>query len=259
MTSFAPVEGNLRECFRALAGDRTNGDVRRLNGVEVLSLGVRFPMFNAAFLAFPVEDVADLERRITNAEVHFGARGVEWAFWMCDGMVPDAVNRRADRIFGARGMTAATQMPGMILPALAPPGRRMPSCEVREVADDATLADFREIGSRCFRVPDEWFAEVFDESTKNRAPFRAWVGYAAGKPAVTAATVAACGALGFYNVATAPEFRRLGYAEAVMRECIDRERGLEAMPLVLQSTASGLGLYRALGFRTVTRFRVWVS
>lgn len=258
MTEFAPVDGNLRACFRALAAKRSGAELRTLGGVEVIALGVRFPMFNAAFLAYPVEDEADLRKRLTQAEVHFATRGIEWAFWLCDGMLPEPVERRAERIFSAQGMTPATQMPGMIRQGLDAPQRTMPLSEVREVTDAATLADFRAIGARSFRVPEGWFAEVFDENTKARAPFRAWVGYAQGKPAVTAATVTACGSLGFYNVATAPEDRRRGYAEAVMRECIERERA-GALPIVLQSTAAGLGLYRGLGFRTVTRFRVWVS
>lgn len=260
MTDFDLVESNLRACFRALGTAREHAEMRRIGGIEVLSLGVQFQMFNAAFLAFPVRDEADFERRIATAAVHFGARGMEWSLWLCDGLLPEAVALRAQRILSRRGLTQATQMPGMIAVALQPAVRDLPACEVKDVESGRVLEDFCTIGSRSFRVPPDWFAEVFDAHTTERAPFRAWVGYAEKKPIATAATVMGGGALGIYNVATVNDDRRKGYAEAIVREIVARETGRHGkLPLVLQSTASGLSLYERMGFETVTRFRVWVS
>ena len=251
---------NLRECFRALAGRRERAENRNIGGVEIVSLGVRFQMFNAAFLASPVADEADLQRRIAAASVHFQARGSDWALWLCDGLLPGPVNQRAPRILSRQGLRLATQMPGMVAPNLDPPVRALPDCVVRAVESDAVLADFCEIGSQCFRVQRDWFNEVFDGATRQREPFRGWVGYAGPKPVATAATVRGSGVLGVYNVATLPQFRKIGYAEALMRQCLAREATENGtVPLVLQSTASGLSLYERMGFEAVTRFRVWVS
>jgi ribosomal protein S18 acetylase RimI-like enzyme len=260
VAEFATVERNLRECFRALAAHRQNAEIRWLGGVELLSLGVRFQMFNAAFLASPVRNENDLDRRIAEAAVHFGARGMEWSFWLCDGFLPEEVSRHAQKIFARRGLTLATQMPGMLTTRLGAPDRALPRCEIRAVNGKATLQDFREIGSQCFRVPLDWFQEVFDTRTSVREPFRAWVGYAEGKPIATAATLLDGEAIGIYNVATIPEFRSLGYAEALMREALALEVPRAAgLPIVLQSTLQGLRLYRRMGFEAATRFRVWVS
>jgi GNAT superfamily N-acetyltransferase len=260
VTDFGPVDGNLRACFRALASCRDGAETRCMAGIQVLSLGVRFQMFNAAFLAGAVEDEADFERRISSAQVHFGARGLAWSFWLCDGLLPAAVSRRAQRLFDGHGLRVASQMPGMIAARLAPPARSLPAAEIRPVENrGASLDHFREIGAQCFRVPREWFEEVFDARTTARDPFRAWVGYTDGKPVVTAATVTAGDSIGIYNIATLPDFRGRGYAEWIVREAIAREaQGLNS-PIVLQSTEVGLALYARMGFRTVTRFRVWVS
>jgi ribosomal protein S18 acetylase RimI-like enzyme len=148
----------------------------------------------------------------------------------------------------------------MIVQRLETPRRAFPTAEIRMVENgDLSLDHFRDIGAECFRVPREWFEEVFDSRTIERDPFRAWVGYSDGKPVVTAATVKASGAIGIYNVATVPDFRGRGYAEWLMREAIAREAADAELPLVLQSTAIGIELYARLGFRSVTRFRVWVS
>lgn len=260
VTDFGKVDANLQACFRALAIGRENAEIRSFGGIHILSLGVRFQMFNAAYLASPVRDENDFELRTAAAAVHFGARGVEWSLWLCDSLLPETVNRRAQRILLRQGLTLATQMPGMIATELLPATRPLPECEMRAVDSTLVLSDFRIVGSRCFQVPQAWFDEVFDGGTLERIPFRAWVGYVDGRPIATAATVAVEGVLGIYNVATLPDFRGAGYAEAIMRACVAEENARYGeMPLVLQSTASGLALYKRLGFIPATHFRVWVS
>jgi GNAT superfamily N-acetyltransferase len=259
VTELSAVERNLRLCFRALAAAREGSENRVSAGVEVISLGVRFQMFNAAFLSTEVSDETDLERRILSARVRFGVRGINWSFWVCDGLLTPAINRRAGRLFEKHGLRLATQMPGMLAENFPQPDRDLPVIEVAEVRNAATLESFRDIGSACFRVPVAWFEEVFDASTIRRAPFRAWLGYVNGKPMCTAATVADHSAVGLYNVATLPGFRARGYAEALMREAIRREPAAPERPIVLQSTTAGMELYRRLGFRKITNFRVWTS
>ena len=54
--------------------------------------------------------------------------------------------------------------------------------------------------------------------------------------------------------------RRLGFAEAIMREVVrqaQQTRGISRT--VLQATSSGLSLYEAMGYRTVTSFNVFIS
>jgi ribosomal protein S18 acetylase RimI-like enzyme len=261
VTQFEPVELNLRACFRALASHRDGSETRAFAGIEIISLGVRFQMFNAAFLTSPVQDEADFARRVAAAEVHFGARGIKWSFWLCDGWLPAELARRAERVFHRCGLTVASEMPGMIAERPAPPTRPPPIAEMRLVEREGpALRHFREIGAVCFKVPPDWFEEVFDAQTTARTPFQAWVGYAGARPVVTAATVAGGGAIGVYNIATLPDFRGRGYAEWIARECIAREiPSAGDLPVVLQSTAVGLRLYERMGFRSVARFRVWVS
>ena len=58
------------------------------------------------------------------------------------------------------------------------------------------------------------------------------------------------------SVATLPAFRRLGYAEAIMRQVIEEAA---AAGTVLQSTRSGLSLYERMGYRMVTNFNVYIA
>jgi GNAT superfamily N-acetyltransferase len=131
------------------------------------------------------------------------------------------------------------------------------------------LNDFRAIGSTCFHVPIAWFGEVFDEEVIGRGTFACWVGYQNGVAVATAATVASrnavnettrTGSTGIYNVATAPEYRRRGYGEAITRHAIDAAlREGDPGRLVLQSTSLGQRVYLRMGFEAIARVLVYSS
>ncbi len=256
---FSNVADNLRESFRVLASGRKAGEVRELKGVSIASAGVTFQMFNAAFLAGPVESDAELEQKIMLAALHFQTRGQEWAYWVCDDWLEPHVRSRSRKIFAKHGLHHSVDLPGMIAERLLPPRRSLPKLDVRKVCDRATQEEFCSIGSVCFNVPLSWFREVFESNAVwNR--FAGYVAYVGSEPVSTAAIVIDQGIAGVYNVATIPGHQRRGYGEAVMRHALEaaaREHGIERT--ILQSTRAGLPLYQAMGYHTVTNVAVYSS
>lgn len=249
------IIANLERSFTALAQNRPRGDVLTLDGVSIASPGVAFQMFNAAFLNAPVETREELRDRLYTAASHFARRNLPWSFWFCESWLDERVRRRLVQDCDHAGLRIAAEMPGMIAEHLNPPVRRLPEIDVREVNSDRTLAHFRAIGAECFRVPPDWFAEVFD-ADHVRGDFVCRVAYCEGLPVATSASIAASGVLGIYNVATTPEYRGMGYAEALTRRTIGN---YSPAPVILQSTAAGLPLYENLGFRAVTKVIVFNS
>jgi len=70
----------------------------------------------------------------------------------------------------------------------------------------------------------------------------------------------AAGVAGVYSVGTLPGKRRRGYAEALMREVLDRvhaETGVERT--ILQSTRTGFSMYSRMGYRPMTNFTVFIT
>jgi ribosomal protein S18 acetylase RimI-like enzyme len=255
--NFENVADNLRESFRVIAASRTSGEVRELHGVSIASAGVTFQMFNAAFLAGPVLTEAELGQRVLLPGMHFNARGLEWAYWVCEDWIAPRPRRRLRSVMERMGLRHSVDLPGMIAERIAPPLRKLPCLDVRRVADPATRDAFCAIGSICFHVPLPWFHEVFDNLTVFRQ-FAAYVGYVDSEPVSTTALVLGGGAVGVYNVATVPQFQRRGFGEAVMRWALDdfrRRHGIEST--ILQSTPAGYRLYERMGFRTVTRVGVY--
>jgi len=257
--SSAAVADNLRESFRAIAASREPGEVRELPGVSIASSGVAFQMFNTAFLSAPARSENELTQRILLASSHFGARGLEWSYWVCDHWLDGRARRRSREVFERHGLRHSVDLPGMVAEQIAPPVKPLPSIEVRRVGNGAESEAFCGIGSVCFHVPFPWFQEVFAGGSVWRR-FASYVGYADGEAVCTAATVIGGGAVGVYNVATLPASQGRGYGEAVMRHALAearREHGIARS--VLQSTPAGYRLYERMGYRTVTKVAVYAS
>ena len=257
--TFENVAENLRESFRVIAASRGPGEVRELPGVSIASAGVTFQMFNAAFLSAPVASEAELGQRILLPSLHFNARGLEWAYWVCEDFLEARPRRRARQIFERHGLRHSVDLPGMVAERIYPPVKPLPHMEVKRVGDQATRQAFCAIGSVCFQVPLAWFCEVFD-SVSVWGRFAAYVGYVDQEPVSTAAIVIGGGAAGVYNVATLPGHQRRGYGEAVMREALaGAQQQPGSGPVILQSTPAGFRLYERMGFRTVTRVAVYAT
>lgn len=253
---FRPVEGNLRQSFRVLAADRAGADVIELPGVSIASLGVAFQMFNAAYLSSIVENEDEMRSRLEVARAHFQTREMAWSFWICEDWLTRPLRRKLSRICQSFDLRLVSEMPGMTADAVKAARRPLPDLEIRRVDSLPVLRDFQAIGSTCFHVPPAWFSEVFDERWSARSEFACFVGYREGEPVATAASVPSPGAVGIYNVATAPGHRERGYAELMTRYAINAS---PASQLVLQATWQGLSLYERMGFRAVTRFSVYNS
>ena len=257
--NFENVAENLRESFRVIAGSRAAGEVRELPGVSIASAGATFQMFNAAFLSEPVATDADLAQRILLPSLHFNARGLEWAFWVCADFLQPRTQRRSRQIFERHGLRHSVDLPGMVAESIRPPLHRLPALEVRRVGDRPTWDAFCSIGSVCFHVPIAWFCEVFDSGSVWER-FAAYVGYVNHEPVSTTALVIGGGAVGVYNVATLPGHQRRGYGEAVMRTALADIQGQNGNgPVILQSTPAGFRLYERMGFRTVTTVSVYAT
>jgi GNAT superfamily N-acetyltransferase len=86
----------------------------------------------------------------------------------------------------------------------------------------------------------------------------AYVGYREGHAVTAAATFLENSRLYVGFVATLPQARRNGYAEAVMRHSLEaaaRSCGLSRT--VLQATEAGYPVYEAMGYRQVAHFQAY--
>ncbi len=240
---------------------RSDAEVHEMPGVSVIYCGLDYAAFNAAIMgdSSPADD-AELARRIEGPADHFESRKLRWSYWYCDDLVGKPLIPRARTLLQRHGMVELTDAPGMVAHGLAPPTRELPEIEVRPVADQDTRSAFAHITSLSFEVPWTICREVYGAERAWRGSFRGYVGFVDGMAVSTTAVVVAGGVAGIYSVGTLPGKRGRGYAEALMRNVLDRvrqETGVERT--VLQSTRTGFSMYARMGYEPVTSFTVFIT
>jgi ribosomal protein S18 acetylase RimI-like enzyme len=255
------VARNLLEALRFFGQARADAEIRDLPGVSLIFCGLNYAAFNAALQARPIEaDAQELGRLIDVSAEHFDARSLRWTYWLCEDFLKQPLRREAQRVFKRHGLRLLTEAPGMYADRLAPAKRTLPPIDLRPVADAVTRTAFAEVMSTAFEIPHSVSMSVYGAERAWKGTFQGYVGYSNGRAVTTAATVIAGDVIGLYSVATLPQHRRLGFAEAIMRQVVqeaEQTRGVSRT--VLQATASGLSLYEAMGYRTVTSFNVFIS
>ncbi|MBI4874019.1 MAG: GNAT family N-acetyltransferase [Acidobacteria bacterium] len=256
--SWQAVEVNLRHAMRQFSLATERGEARDMPGVTLVSSGVDYSVFNSAMLSSAVS-AADggLDRRAAIAAVHFSMRRMGWSFWLCEEWLDPSTRRRAEQILAARGLRRLTETPAMRAETLAPPRRELPRLDWFPVSGRGTRQEFCHITSAAFHLPPAIAQTIYGSEEFWRGDYRGWVGYRDGLPVTTAATLTAGGAIGLYSVATLPECRRHGYAEAIVRHALSQAGG--SGPYVLQSTPIGHALYERMGYRGVGRFTIYVA
>jgi ribosomal protein S18 acetylase RimI-like enzyme len=255
------VAGNLLEALRFFGQARPDAEIRDLPGVSLIFCGLNYAAFNAALQAEPmVGDAQELSRLIDLSAQQFDARSLRWTYWLCQDFLHQPLRREAIRVFRRHGLRHLTENPGMYTDRLAPVTRELPMLEVRPVADEATRKAFSAVMSTAFEIPQSVSLSVYGSARAWDGNFHGYVGYSNGRAVTTAAAVITGDVIGLYSVATLPQHRRLGFAEAIMRQVIDEaQRARSVSRMVLQATPSGFSLYEAMGYRTVTSFNVFIA
>lgn len=255
--------------MRFFGSPRKTGEVRDVPGVSLISCGLNYAAFNAAVLSEPLgPDPLAFRQRIQVASDFFRSRNLRWTYWYCDDYLASraglgggpGLQNDPRTLFGHFGMSPLTDPAGMFAAGLLAPRRRMPELEMRRVENDPTRRAFAHITSVAFEIPLNICLDVYGSGDAWSGDFHGFVGYAGQLPVTTTATVVAAGVVGVYSVGTLPRYRRLGYAEALMRQALSLEKertGVEAS--ILQATDAGMRLYRNMGYRKVTRFSVYIS
>jgi ribosomal protein S18 acetylase RimI-like enzyme len=140
---------------------------------------------------------------------------------------------------------------------LRPPEGPGPSL-VRVGEDEELLEVAKDVTVRGFEAPPELLEALF--ATKLRADgLDLWLAYVDGEPVSTALGQTIGDAVGIFNVATPPEHRRKGYGTWATAQAVRAGFEAGAAFAYLQSSETGFGIYRALGFEQVCEYRLFAA
>jgi GNAT superfamily N-acetyltransferase len=242
---------DLAACFSHLLSALPAGWGRGTATAFGMVTGVPAPFLNGVFgvAADPAPD--ELEALLEDV----AARGVPHCLQLRPGAGADAVE-----VAGRRGLEPGPDVPMMVLAVDG--GEPLPvgadGLAIRRLRpEEAPL--HAAVGGPAFGAPPELFAQLLPAAALALPGVACYVGSLDGEAVVTGVGVRLGDGVGVFNVGTLDSHRRRGYGGALTARIVEDARADGARYSWLQSSPPGEGVYAALGYRTVERYRSWVS
>ena len=235
-------------------------------GLEAAWVNSALAIHNATWPDSPLQSPDDLRRRLTNAADDARASGLPWIFYVFEPETPAAVMEQADAIAAAFNIHPMGQLRVMLgdTAALTPPLHPLPAADLFRVTttEHATMA--LDLNTRAYGMPDFITASVVESGAYFRDPRRDFGFVAlntAGEPVATTTVIELKGWIYVAAVATAPEHRRQGYAELVMREALRAASAATGITrTALDASLLGASLYSQMGYKASgDLWRMYVS
>jgi len=247
----AAADANYVESTRIFAEQCcATGASSRLNGLLLTSTGTGVEWLNIAFAA---GSVAEAEADLSEAASYYRGLGVPWLLRVPEGAAP-----AFGRAVAACGLRYTDDVPGMVL-APIPAAIPEPPIEIRPVADADDVAAFARLLGDAFGLAPGDARSVFSDRMLAARGLSAYLGYLDGEPVATSMLIPTDDVAGVWAISTAEAARRRGIGEAVTWHAVERGRELGCTMASLQASEMGQPVYERMGFRTVSRYRTYVS
>jgi hypothetical protein len=231
------------------------GEVSRVDGLLMCVTPHGTVVTNMALVTGPITAKAVREATTRMYE----PRGVPYSVW-----TRAHADERLEAELADLGFTRFHEEPGMVLgPEDGATVPRPDGLRIRQVTDDAGREAFGRLMAAAYGVygtPHEATQERFATMSAVVGPERHTVLAYVGERAVAGAMLFLTHGVGGVNwVGTLPEECGRGYGAAVTWAIVEEGRRRGARFMNLQASPMGEALYRRLGFRTATQYRVFVA
>jgi ribosomal protein S18 acetylase RimI-like enzyme len=216
--------------------------------LEIAFAGIAVPLFN---LAFPKSN-AELDRE------EFERLLGEFGDILKPSGVPGIMFLRTGQVKANSGIEAMFRMPGMVAGELLPPKRALGEFVIREVAGAAMAEEIARLNVVCHEMELKDVAELTCAKLWG-GPNHGFLLYKDGEAVAggSASFVEGISYIGW--MATLPEHRGRGYAEALLRQMDAFMRGRYGVKeTVLHATETGRPVYERMGFRVVDEFAAYL-
>jgi ribosomal protein S18 acetylase RimI-like enzyme len=232
--------------------------LEELPGLTVALSGTSFAFLNLIAVSSPVRDAADLAERCRLAAERGKQAGVPFLLAVCEPWTGDP--EAAREIVASAGFKPVLVNTGMVTDELLPPRRPFPTgLEIRRVNDEATRNAISDLNCMSYALPLELGRTTVAQECFWDDSYYAYVGFVDGEPVSCTMSAPVDGRLYVSWVATHPERRQKGYAEAVMRRSLEEAAAATGLRrTVLHATEMGFPVYKAMGYRTIAKFN-WYS
>jgi GNAT superfamily N-acetyltransferase len=234
---------------------------RRGGLIDVTWMGYPCPFFNLAVTMQPPQSLAEFERAAQETAVWAQARQHAWLFAVChETMGP--LMPEVDGVLAALGLQPMMPMTGMEADQLTASAHARPAGVWLTESDPG-------VGDKAIRINEAAYQMSLGEPGSLAPEHDNWwvvpermvtVLVGDGQPVSTSTIVNAGGTRYAALVATHPDAQRKGYAEAALRDVLERARSA-GMPgrMYLHATAAGKPVYERMGFRKTAEYTVYLK
>jgi GNAT superfamily N-acetyltransferase len=258
------LESNTQflNAWRYFARHSPTGEVLDLPEVHIASSNVSWMMLNVAFLPAPLETEAELRSAAAAAARYFEPRGNGWMLAVCEDWLAPGLRPRAAELLASHGLQTGMDTTGMVTDRLMEPVRPLPSLDFRQAADARGRQDVADTNAHAYDAPGDVVRAALDVPAyfAGEGQGVGYVAYRNGEVASCATVLPIDGIAYVALVATMNEHRRLGCAEAVIRQALaeaHRSQGLQRT--VLHATPAGHPVYLRMGYRPVPRIHFYMA
>lgn len=230
------------------------GSLRQFDGVEAAWVHSLLIINNATYLDSSVTTAMDLRTRLAAACEDAKAHQLPWALYLYEPYVAGLSAEELSGIaaeFGLARLMGVDVMTGDVN-LLRAPVRPLPSLEYRRVLDRQDSAIALDINLRSYGMPAAMGESVLETNAYFSDPQRefGFLAFADGTAVSTATVIELDGWLYVALVATDPEHRQRGYAEAVMRHALQAAASeLKISRTALDASVAGAPIYHRMGYQ----------
>ncbi|MFN7936859.1 MAG: GNAT family N-acetyltransferase [Bryobacteraceae bacterium] len=239
--------------WKVFAEGAADGTVARFDGLAAMFSRVPVMFLNAIGFTSYIESPDDLRARIDSGLRYAQAAGFPYFFSVCKQLVSPEAREELDTAFADAGLFPFFNWTGMVAGDIHPPHREVTGLEIRDVTDSAARRAVYEINCLAYDMPLDPGRDSMDLESL-WANMHGAVGYVDDMPVATATAFRVDGCRYVALVATLPDYRNRGYAEACMRHALHKAGSGRT---VLHATEAGYPIYRKMGYRDVCHFRMY--
>ena len=241
------IETISRNCFRSFAGF-PNAELLDDGKIFGVMSHVPIPFFSG--IASTNLDANDVDGQVDAVIEVLRKKACPFRWWVTPSTRPEGLAS----VLRSRGLRHAYDAPGMIADltsvALDTPLPR--DITMRQLTNADELGPWLDVFMTVFSRPEHereiWRDAYVRCGFGEAAPWQHFVAFDGDAPLATTSILVDGDLAGVYYVATLPEARGRGIGSAVTRAAMRYARDIGATHAALQSSESGFGVYRALGF-----------
>lgn len=229
--------------YKTLVEHCPQGDIREVDGVFAFSTGLPLSLFNGCIVVGPTSPSA-FEATLA----WIGQRGLPYRVWIDEERAPGLAG-----VALVRGLEPdPVPYPGMVLHPVPEPPAPSSGVTVTPVTR-ASLSEHHGVRVEA-GLPLDLVRQLFPPSFAADPNVRLFTARLEGRPVGGAVAIRSGDVSGVYAVGTLPAARRRGVGTAATWAAIAAGRAWGCDTVVLQSSAMGLSMYAAMGFRTVVPY-----